>query len=370
MNKKLIQAVIQQDSVWEGLPDYFLAGAYPNQNAISKDGELWIQRTQPKFDSPYGQSFCFNGSVFVGVGNGYPTKGIKFSYDGLNWRNSDINADFVGYCVIWDGSRFIAGGSNGWSWPTRPNSESLAYSADGEHWTMISQSILIKILSLCYNGTTYVASGINNSTPYHMAIGGFYYYTRMLSTDLTNWTGINSYDGTSAFTMLDCVWTGTRFVGVGQGRFSGYQGNGTAIEGWNILSSENAVNWTGRHLGDTSSGGGNYLDMASVAFNGSVLIAVGTGQGNGGLQGKCLRSTDGGLTWNLVTFGIGVARSVIWDGNNFLVVGNIWGGNGNDYHTLKKSPDGLTWTEVSTTSNLSSREFYKIFYANSYLLNN
>lgn len=128
------------------------------------------------------------------------------------------------------------------------------------------------------------------------------------TTDGFTWTATETVPSALADGAL--VWTGDRFVAVGQDKIA-WSINGST---WTITT------WTGQWLHDVT------------GQPGGPLLAVGD-------QGQIARSTDGGATW---------AASVAPINNNFLEVAGVAGSyvaiNGN--HKLLHSADGLTWTEV------------------------
>ena len=114
------------------------------------------------------------------------------------------------------------------------------------------------------------------------------------------------------------VWTGSRWVAVGEGTNS-------------IAWSNDGITWTG--LGTIMFSRG-----AGIAWNGSRLVAVGVG------TNTLAYSDDNGLTWT----GLGTSifstagRAVAWDGTRFVAVGS-------GTNTIAYSTDGITWTGVGTS---------------------
>jgi hypothetical protein len=117
-----------------------------------------------------------------GAGTGITSSLTAISNDGINWTGdtSGLNSNFQElYCVIWDGTQWIAGGKTSISNP----GPLLATSTDGLTWIINtgateSSTYLDNITDITFDGTTYVAVGQN-------ALIGTIIIT---STDLQTWT--------------------------------------------------------------------------------------------------------------------------------------------------------------------------------------
>ena len=213
--------------------------------------------------------------------------------------------------VRWTGSSFVALGDEG----------RLATSADGLSWTLrvdVGGIPSTTLSDLAWNGSTYVAVGFNATE----SSGAYGYPLIIVSPDLVTWTGVNPPAGGSAWEELSgIVWTGTRFVAVGQTQTGGGVGK-------IVFVSNDGLSWT-RLSGP---GGG------SVAWSGRELVAVG-GYFTGG-PSVVWRSADG-LTWQSATLDQAYNLSaVVWDGSRFIAVGGA---------SILVSQDGSTWQAQTLT---------------------
>jgi hypothetical protein len=263
----------------------------------------------------------------VAVGQGVHT--LAYSPDGIRWTGLGTTMfSGAGYCVAWNGTRWIAGGLG---------SNTLAYSYDGLRWTGLGATIFSsQVNGIAWNGSVWVAVGAGMN-----AIA--------FSADGVMWTG--SPSANAIFTSCNSVaWSGKQWVAVGKGTNSiaystdGFvwtaigstvfstQGNGICWTsslwvavgtGTNTIAySINGTTWTGLGTSVFSSSGNG------VCWNGTRWVAVGSGT-------NTIAYSMNGTTW----FGIGTSlfpvsgNSVCWTGNRFVAVGD----------TVGYSADGLTW---------------------------
>jgi hypothetical protein len=299
------------------------------------------------YDSTYNTTFSTAGSGIasntslsgtvviqhpvVAVGQG--THSLAYSPDGVQWTGLGTALFTTGYCVAWNGTKWIVGGLG---------TNTLAYSYDGVRWTGLGTSIFsTQANGIAWNGSIWVAvgSGLN---------------TIAYSTDGFVW--ISSVN--TIFTSCNAVaWNGKQWVAVGTGTNSiaysadgitwtaisstifSTQGNGVAWTGslWiavgtgtnSIAYSSDGVSWTG--LGTTIfSVSGN-----GICWNGTRWVAVGTGVTH------TLAYSANGTVWT----GFGktlfptAGNSVCWTGTRFVAVGD----------TIGYSQDGIMWYNVSNS---------------------
>ena len=127
-----------------------------------------------------GNAVTNNGRTWVAVGEGSVT--IKYSYNGRNWDNVIGPQLSTAYTVVWNGDKFLAGGSNG-------NNSNLMYSYNGINWSYVPVSedsntyISKRVTSLLWNGSLWSAAGLND-----LAIP--YTGVHMRSYDAMNWSTI------------------------------------------------------------------------------------------------------------------------------------------------------------------------------------
>lgn len=178
------------------------------------------------------------------------------------------------------------------------------------------------------------------------ADGGFF-----TSSNGTSWQRVPNV----SFDAAKVVWTGTRFVAVGQGAMWSADGLTWSLATGGIGSArlDNAL-WTGTRViatdsrtGSmfTSADGTSWQNVATVplfgvtqlAWSGRLLVGLAGGSSSGEFV---YVSSDTGRTWTqsqrLTTLGRG---RLIWNGTAFV----IWGGN-----SIAISPDGLAWSTLST----------------------
>ncbi len=295
------------------------------------------------YDSTYNTTFSTAGSGIasnnslsgtisiqhpvVAVGQG--THSLAYSPDGVQWTGLGTALFNTGYCVAWNGSKWIAGGLG---------ANTLAYSYDGVRWTGLGSTVFsTQANGIAWNGSLWVAvgSGLN---------------TIVYSTDGLTWIVTTN----TIFTSCNAVaWNGKQWVAVGQGTNSiaysadgitwtaisstifSTQGNGIAWTGslWvavgagtnTIAYSSDGVNWTGLGITIFSVSGNG------ICWNGIRWVAVGTGASH------TLAYSANGIVWT----GFGktlfptAGNGVCWTGKRFVAIGNG--------SMIGYSEDGLTW---------------------------
>jgi len=223
---------------------------------------------------------------------------IYTSYDGIEWNLEDsVTVGNAITSIAWNGNVFVATGTN-----------VIFISRDGINWEQAT-----------------ITSPNNYSlwkVEFHKVIWGEKFV--ILSTGGFTLTSSNGYEwethefGERLMPILDAVWDGSQFVGVG--------GNG---EETYVMKSEDGVTWGENNIYDA--------DLAHrIIWNGNIYVAYGE-------QGLILTSNDS-TDWNSVT-----------NENSFLVKDMVWGGaqfvataeNGEGASVIVSSDNGENWQELS-----------------------
>ena len=232
------------------------------------------------------------------------------------------------------GGQYVAVGANGTVMTTR----------DLANWTVQTSGVGHRLNSVAGSGSRFVAIGDNSSGEGVV----------ITSTDGASWTvsyTTGACQGTvcSAPSMLSkVIWTGTRFVAVGQERISPSEGSPGVYA--LILTSPDGLTWTQQAartilLGQPSVGPES--GMKSVAWSGGLLVTVGMGPDD---YPAAWTSADA-ETWTRRTvpgyFGQNL-RDVTWGLGKFVAVG--WGGT----PAVFSSSDGIIWQANSGGAPLSA----------------
>jgi len=286
--------------------------------ATSHDGITWTTHSTPT-DTQLN-AIATNGVTYLAGGyGGTVLSSTTLSSWSLQLPEASLTQDLLND-ILWDGSRFIAVGGN-----FRP--DVILTSDNGITWAASDNGAGNGGLkSIAYNGSTYVAVGVSG---------------RILSSqDGANWTSRTS--GVSSGNLNKVIWADTQFVAVG-----GYN---------DIITSPDGVTWTSRLSGA-------YPDpsMQSVAWNGSILVAV----GSTGSTNKIMSSADGGASWTESHTAFSRLDDVIWANGQFLVTGwtsyTYTSTNGTDWTT--NSPTGIVvpgylsfieWDGTQFVSNIAN----------------
>jgi hypothetical protein len=243
----------------------------------SADGITWTACTGTIPEGVYG--IAYNGFRWVAVG---ATTGssIVVSEDGIAWTAVGVSGGFTGgnggRCVLWDGRKWLAGGTS-----------SILTSTDGLTWTPSgSTGNLASTFSLAYNGTYYIAGGAG--------AGGI---DLARSTDGLTW----ATSGTAATFSAQCNAVASNDKGTWIA--VGSAGGGASI----VRSIDNGANWT-------TTTGDSFIQGFGVVWNGTVWIATGAGGG-----ASVLVSTDDGVNWT----SSGVTNAFVGGGYS-VASANIW----------------------------------------------
>ena len=279
----------------------------------SRDGVTWAP-VQPGAGSYALSAIAFGGGRFVGVGD-YNT--VVTSSDGTTWSVATIPSETQKSLstVIWDGGEFVALAQ-----------DYLVVSADGLHWSTVAASIpFTSGAGLAFDGSTYVATAWDPITG-----GGVILH----SHDVYSWLG-------SVGPLLSGaggVWADGHFVLVG----------GPA----QILTSGDGYEWTPQ-VSDAVG-----ADLASAAWSGSQLVAVGTSYTfnlmDRDTSASAVYDSRDGTTWAKrfsMTWGAndqdGTLRGITCRADTCVAVG----GAVNRPVVLLSQDAGVSWRSVSSPGN-------------------
>jgi hypothetical protein len=247
--------------VWDGSQIVGIAGSDENDSitAYSTDWETWTWDSTPEVASL--NKMVWNGSIFVAVG--YYGK-IAYSEDGENWTvvtDSAFASNQTIYDIAWGGSageeKFVAVGASG----------KIAYSEDGENWTAVSDSVFgtNAIRAIVWGGSAgqekFVAVGASAKMAY--------------SEDGENWTAVSDSKFSSKSTIFTVIYAEDKF-------FAG----GTSGQ---IASSADGTTWTNLGTGKLGLYNSSYPNITSIAYGGGKFVI-------GGASGQMAWSLDG-ETW-------------------------------------------------------------------------
>ncbi len=223
---------------------------------------------------------------------------------GASWvtKDSDVSLDLE--AVAWTGSRWVAVG--GFSTETCM----ILNSVDGEEWSTTCLLGMPGLNGVAANPTTTVVVGENNMTAH--------------STNLVAWSASSggSYD------FADAVWTGVRFVAVGDHGL--------------VKTSPDGVTWTPRTNGLTAD-----MYLNSVTWTGSNVVAAGVDWSTG--KPLILTSPEG-IDWtapSMAGFPDFHLEAIAWTGSSLVAMGDAG-------HTLT-SPDGAAWSHYQIAGNIYVR---------------
>jgi hypothetical protein len=246
-----------------GTPVFAAAGS--TVAASSPDGAAWTSRSIPASGN---RRIAWGSGVFAAVASDGTA---ATSPNGVTWTARTIPAG-EWRAVASNGSLFVAVGNG-----------VCATSPDGITWT--SRTIPGGLYrAIAWNGSGFLAVGNAAAAA---------------SSDGITWSARTFSNNANGL-----VWTGSQFAAVGT--------NFAAV-------SPDGIAWSAAAIPL-----GGYL---SAAFNGSIIVAVGT-------LGSCASSPDG-TTWIDRALPEGTYTGVAWSGSAFVAVG---------WNVAATSPDGATWT--------------------------
>jgi hypothetical protein len=183
------------DAYWNG--SMWMVGAFTGGVSgatgvlqYSYDGLNWFNTTNGDaiFNSNV-RSITSNGSRWVAVGGAINE--LAYSDDGLVWSGQSTSFFASGHNVLWDGGKFIAGGQT--TSPAGVGQSSIIYSLNGIDWyaTTGCNDIFTLNSSMAYNGSFYVAGGINLGAGQPRNYG--------YSTDGLTWISSSGFSATFSF---------------------------------------------------------------------------------------------------------------------------------------------------------------------------
>lgn len=252
----------------------------------STDGITWT-RENTSGTTGGARYAAYLGGRFIAVGT---SNWIQTSTDGLTWRASD-NVQYVPSSI----SRFLKLNNVYYAL----TNAGMFQSSDGISFSAVRTSLPASaIVGVAYNASTWVAVASSPTSGYPGYV--------LKSTDGTTWTkSAELFDSTGTGTgsisvaLTDCAYANGNFV-LG---LSGVVVN-SAIIANGVMTSADAVTWTVRRLPYSGSPSAN--TMASDGTTIALLQAT---------PNTIVRSTDGGITWSLLSafttaFNIGYASGV------------------------------------------------------------
>lgn len=314
-----------------------IPGAGVNLGIVSSNGTTLIGNTI-LLDSI--NDIGYNGQLYIAVGQrvGVNTTNWSTSLDGKLWTNKStqyiIGSTFSVNSIVWNGTMWVAGGINSQS-STAP---SIAYSYDGNTWLSATQTALtnIAVNRIAWNGSIWLAIGDSSTST-----------TVAYSYNGINWISLTTIDSglTSGFIPNDVVWNGKFWCMIGQS--TNYTPNTV------IARSTNGINWI---YNQDQSVEFTYLQFAAdltIAWNGNYFLASGNQMqyntaGNYAFDtalGSICISYDG-IVWTSILSDVSPKAHII---KQFTWTGSEWIGVGFDPdigQLIIRSPDGLTWDDV------------------------
>ena len=219
---------------WDGKKWIAVGRGSVNQMISSTDGITWSAVSSADSFVEM-QDIVWNGTLWVACAQ-YSTGKFHYSYDGFWWYNSPNATTVVGptfgygFCLAWNGTRFVGGAfrEDGYS--------TMIYSSDGISWTASASGTAIingEVRAVAWNGRIFVAGGFK---------GGSGTSCLAYSTDGITWTA--SSNGNTIFSggngVTSVTWNGSLWVAGGDGTTNRYA---TSVDGitWTANASGNAL---------------------------------------------------------------------------------------------------------------------------------
>jgi len=264
---------------WTG--SLFVAVGYAGTILTSPDGVTWTSRTSGTSSAINTVTWADNELLAVGYNNAL----VLTSPDGITWTPHSSN-DSSMVSVAWTGKQWVGVGGS-----------PIMTSPDGVTWSKsatTSSATASSLYSVAWNGIHSVAVGIEypgggGSSPYEGTI--------LTSINDSSWTT----PAAGGPVLQDVIWTGAQLVAVG------FAANFSPTVP--IVTSPDGVTWT-----NVTSGLSSTLDLASVAWADSQLVAVG--------ENGAILTSPTGVTWTTQTSGTTKdLQSVASSGTKWVAVG-------------------------------------------------
>lgn len=289
----------------------------------AQTGVSWVERS---FGANGIYGLTYGNGMFVAVGHGPSSSNVGeifTSPDGINWTKRTVpNTAGVLTCVIWTGTRFLAGGYNN---AVTDSAGVILTSTNGITWTQVA-STGGAIWSLAYDGVVHLAGGLAGTSSRGLL---------MRSTDGSAWTTVSGFPGGHIEDMT-YVASLDLFVAVG------YTTSGLTSEG-GLFTSPDGATWTRRATPAVGA-------LQCVTWSGTKFVVGGRRSTGSAGAGAVLTSGDG-LNWTSQTFSSGAMMAVLWSNGQFVGVGNTTAGT-DAAGAAYTSPDGTTWTVRTTGSGM------------------
>ena len=351
----------------------------------SADGINWTATTTNVFTATtnaIGYGIAWNGLLWVAVGtngsNTSTTNTINYSTNGLTWTVASTSGSSfngfggIGFCVAWNGIRWVAGGTNG-----IVPSQTILYSTNGINWTGTSPEYAVATAgtggvssaTLTVSGITSGAIRIGMSintvgattntfiTAFGTGTGGTGTYTMSQALTITAGTTVtfniqnaNILTNTFSGALGQCRslnWNGTKWLAGGTSStiYGAYSYDGIT---WTTLTS------TQTGAASINGIGYNSARPNTITFPRNILVAG--GGYNAGLFTTLAYSIDTGTTWLKCQndiFGTTGAFCFCVATNGQIWVAGGSPGSGSTA-TLGYSFDGIVWTAVPNATTIFS----------------
>ena len=220
---------------------HFVAVGHRGLRMVSVDGQEWTNSQTGKEGETY-RAVCFGNGRFAAVGSYGGANLIASTIDGVEWKTSSRDAKYVSYLRGLGFGKEMFLGLGGDPGAVGASNPFVMTSEDGEKWsdlTPISGKNMLR--RVCYGNERFVAVGDRGR--------------RAASVDGKEWTDTPNVKAID--TLIDVTFGNGLFVGVG-------------LHGLR-MSSEDGVTWSERLVGEE----GEHIN--SVLWTGDRFVAVGQG---------------------------------------------------------------------------------------------
>jgi len=291
-----------------------------------------------------GYTVAWGGTVWVAGGVGSYI--LAYSYNGINWTGSNSSLSTTIYGVTFNGASFMAVGVGN-------TSNSMVISNDGINWTGLGNGNMNPSYGVCWTGLAWVICGVGTAITFDTKT---YFFSSGAYQNLATYCVAYGFITTAYNALLNYTtdallnWTTTTINRIYQIYAFSYSSSSLTLAGGAALFSPSpSFVWTsspaGFNMAYSINGGISWtgfnnpviLFIQSIAWNGSLWIAVGSG-GN-----SIAKSSVGTSQWT----GIANSTSIFIVGNKVIWNGTIWIATGSGGNVLATSIDGTTWNGVS-----------------------